>query len=273
MGLDEEKQENLLFMSDFLLRIAMIAGNATLDTKEAYLVSVKNQCDQYIYYYTNGGQIQSALHYGGSNIFHRFLSEQKIESIGARKTIRNIEYNYTEGKKAILFTNDNYPWEAISALPLDFRKRVDMSRDDIMRISIDEKQIELASELARGGYDISYNRKPERNSESERKIAKLKGFVSDISAVAGEVGVNIIDGEYYISIPTRDGKFMIYHATDLRLESEEGCIFRVIKSSRNIEPKTPPKGVEDIFNIRDEGNAEVLYDRATAEDIKKEFRI
>ena len=48
MSIDKEKEENLDYMSDFLLRIAMISGNADLDTQHGYLVSVKNDSGEYI---------------------------------------------------------------------------------------------------------------------------------------------------------------------------------------------------------------------------------
>ena len=173
MSIDKEKEENLDYMSDFLLRIAMISGNADLDTQHGYLVSVKNDSGEYISYHTTDFQIQNALHNSSRNIFHRALSTQRLEAdeyYDMHIRIGMQEYN---DNSVNLLSNDNYPWEAITALPRDLLGRTQMSRDDSMRITPDKSKEELAKKLSNGAYKVSSNSQ-QVDTQEEKKIQKLK---------------------------------------------------------------------------------------------------
>ena len=259
MSIDKEKEENLDYMSDFLLRIAMISGNADLDTQHGYLVSVKNESGEYISYHTTDFQIQNALHNNARNIFHRALSTQRLEADEYYDMhIRTGMQEYDDNSINLL-SNDNYPWEAITALPRDLLGRTQMSRDDSMRITPDKSKEELAKKLSNGAYKVSSNSQ-QVDTQEEKKIQKLKSLISSIAALSENVSVDIIDGKYYITTPAKDGTFMIYSTTDWKLEEEDRHVFGVRKSSKEL----------DIERLRSDlhGQLSILNGAATLDEIQ-----
>lgn len=67
-----EKQENIKFISDFLLRLSEIAGNARLSyDKGIYYLNVEMDNGNYINYSVSDFEIQNFLHKGMRNIFRR----------------------------------------------------------------------------------------------------------------------------------------------------------------------------------------------------------
>lgn len=260
MSIDEQKKENLNFMSDFLLRIAMISGNADLDRKRGYLLSVKNESGEYISYHTNDSLIQNAIHGGSRNIFSRALSTQKIEADNYYDMPLSIGMQEYEGNSIHLLTNDNYPWEAISALPYDLLKRTQMSRDEIMRIKPDKKNVELAEKLSNSNLQKT-------NTQEEKIIQKLKKLISVIMVLSDNVSVNIIDGKYYITTPTKDGKYMIYSTTDVKLETGDSYIFAVRKSSKELDIERLKSDLHGNLSILDGNETALIQHDATLEEI------
>lgn len=267
MSIDKEKEENLDYMSDFLLRIAMISGNADLDTQHGYLVSVKNDSGEYIYYHTTDFQIQNALHNSSRNIFHRALSTQRLEAdeyYDMHIRIGMQEYN---DNSVNLLSNDNYPWEAITALPRDLLGRTQMSRDDSMRITPDKSKEELAKKLSNGAYKVSSNSQ-QVDTQEEKKIQKLKSLISSIVALSENVSVDIIDGKYYITTPAKDGTFMIYSTTDWKLEEEDRHVFGVRKSSKELDIERLRSDLHGQSSILDGAETELIQHDATLYEIQ-----
>lgn len=267
MSIDKEKEENLDYMSDFLLRIAMISGNADLDTQHGYLVSVKNDSGEYISYHTTDFQIQNALHNSSRNIFHRALSTQRLEAdeyYDMHIRIGMQEYN---DNSVNLLSNDNYPWEAITALPRDLLGRTQMSRDDSMRITPDKSKEELAKKLSNGAYKVSSNSQ-QVDTQEEKKIQKLKSLISSIVALSENVLVDIIDGKYYITTPAKDGTFMIYSTTDWKLEEEDRHVFGVRKSSKELDIERLRSDLHGQSSILDGAETELIQHDATLYEIQ-----
>ena len=267
MSIDKEKEENLDYMSDFLLRIAKISGNADLDTQHGYLVSVKNDSGEYISYHTTDFQIQNALHNSSRNIFHRALSTQRLEAdeyYDMHIRIGMQEYN---DNSVNLLSNDNYPWEAITALPRDLLGRTQMSRDDSMRITPDKSKEELAKKLSNGAYKVSSNSQ-QVDTQEEKKIQKLKSLISSIVALSENVSVDIIDGKYYITTPAKDGTFMIYSTTDWKLEEEDRHVFGVRKSSKELDIERLRSDLHGQSSILDGAETELIQHDATLYEIQ-----
>ena len=267
MSIDKEKEENLDYMSDFLLRIAMISGNADLDTQHGYLVSVRNDSGEYISYHTTDFQIQNALHNSSRNIFHRALSTQRLEAdeyYDMHIRIGMQEYN---DNSVNLLSNDNYPWEAITALPRDLLGRTQMSRDDSMRITPDKSKEELAKKLSNGAYKVSSNSQ-QVDTQEEKKIQKLKSLISSIVALSENVSVDIIDGKYYITTPAKDGTFMIYSTTDWKLEEEDRHVFGVRKSSKELDIERLRSDLHGQSSILDGAETELIQHDATLYEIQ-----
>lgn len=267
MSIDKEKEENLDYMSDFLLRIAMISGNADLDTQHGYLVSVKNDSGEYISYHTTDFQIQNALHNSSRNIFHRALSTQRLEAdeyYDMHIRIGMQEYN---DNSVNLLSNDNYPWEAITALPRDLLGRTQMSRDDSMRITPDKSKEELAKKLSNGAYKVSSNSQ-QVDTQEEKKIQKLKSLISSIVALSENVSVDIIDEKYYITTPAKDGTFMIYSTTDWKLEEEDRHVFGVRKSSKELDIERLRSDLHGQSSILDGAETELIQHDATLYEIQ-----
>lgn len=267
MSIDKEKEENLDYMSDFLLRIAMISGNADLDTQHGYLVSVKNESGEYISYHTTDFQIQNALHNNARNIFHRALSTQRLEADEYYDMhIRTGMQEYDDNSINLL-SNDNYPWEAITALPRDLLGRTQMSRDDSMRITPDKSKEELAKKLSNGAYKVSSNSQ-QVDTQEEKKIQKLKSLISSIAALSENVSVDIIDGKYYITTPAKDGTFMIYSTTDWKLEEEDRHVFGVRKSSKELDIERLRSDLHGQLSILNGAETELLQHDATLDEIQ-----
>ena len=268
MSIDDQKKENLDFMSDFLLRVAMISGNADLDTKRGYLVSVLNESGEYISYHTTDFQIQNALHNSSRNIFHRALSTQRLEIDEYYDMHIRTGMQEHDGNSINLLSNDNYPWEAISALPRDLLGRTQMSREDSKRITPDKSSVELAEKLSNGAYKVSHGNSQQADTQEEKKIQKLKSLISSIAALSENISVDIIDGKYYITTPAKDGTFMIYSTTDWKLEEEDRHAFGVRKSSKKLDIERLRSDLHGQLSILDGTETKLIQHDATLDEIQ-----
>lgn len=241
-------KENLDFMSDFLLRIAMISGNADLDIHSGYLVSVKNKKGYYISYYTNDFQIHNALHNASRNIFHIYLSTQKLKSENKQDIDSSSIHSYT---------NDSYPFEAIKSLP---RELLATMQEPYVKTEPDKDKEELAQKLSKG-----YNSK-QIDTPWEKKIRKLKDLVSNIAEQSKSVSVDIINGIYYIITPAKDGTFLVCSTTDWKLESEDSHFLKVRRISKRLAVETLRSGLHDqSFDLDSE---ELIQHDATSDELK-----
>lgn len=266
---NEQKKENLEFMSDFLLRIAMISGNADLDTQHGYLVSVKNESGEYISYHTTNFQIQNALHKSSRNIFSRYLSKQRLEADEYSDMHLRIKMQEYNDSSIEMFSNDNYPWEAIQALPRDLLRKTQMSRDDSMRITPDESKEELAIKLSNEAYEVSHSNSQQVDTQEEKKIQKLKSLVSSIAALSENVSVDIVDGKYYITTPAKDGTFIIYSTTDSKLEGKDTYIFGVRRCYKKLDIKRLRTDLHGQSSIFHGAEIELLQHDATLSEIQR----
>lgn len=242
----EEKKENFYFISDFALRVSEIAGNAKLSYNNGrYYISVEMDNGEYTNYSAGDFQIQGLLHRGCRNIFARSTSAKMIQSYDDEKS-QEREGTYEE------HCNDNYPWEALNALPLDLKRTI---RSEEIGNPDPEKK-EKATKLSRvshlkiwGGHDEPTDEEMQEQKRKEQLIM----LISNILELSPNVAINTVDGRYFISVPTMEGQYMIYWTADWRLETEKNHIFQWIKAPRDINSKAlsenPDKEISDIGGI------------------------
>ena len=243
MSMDEEKKENLNFISDFLLRVAMISGNAnldrTLDSKPGNdindtrnLISVKNEKGYYITYGMSDGNIQRCLQKHDSNIIAKTVSTQKMNAMEFKKADFNTREGL-EGNKYKMIAGDAYPWDAVYGVKCDLFREIDGNVDMSPKTEMD-KRWSIVGTLINGACEVARGRTP-KDTPIEKKIQKLNGLISEITALSENVSINILDGKYYISAPTKDGNFIVYSTTDSKLETEDNHIFTVQKTSKELD--------------------------------------
>ena len=279
MIIEDSQKENIDFISDFLLRLSRISGNASLEVgkgqnSEHYLVNVENENGEYISYHTNAWLIQNALHRSARNIFQRALSTKKIGVDDYYNIHMSYDAKEYQGNLIKVFSNDNYPWEAIDALPLDLMRKVQMSNNEIAGLGIDESKKEIASKLSSELYDriqassekSDETNKNDRKEESQKEV--LTKLVADIAGISGNVSINMVDGRYYISTPTKDGHYMIYSTTDRQLESGDSNIFAVRKSTKELDMETLKTELNGNLSLLDGKECTLMQHDATIREIE-----
>lgn len=236
-SIKSEKQENIKFISDFLLRLSEISGNARLSyDKGIYYLNVEKDDGNYINYSASEFEIQNLLHKGMRNIFSRGTSSKMIQTYEDKRSQKN------EGIY-IQYSNDNYPWEALGALPKDLTitKENPYPNPDPER---EEKAIRLSKTYDLKGFG-GHNSLTDEEKKEQKRNEPLIMLLSNILEVSSNVSIHTIDGEYYISVPTKDGQCMIYSTTDWKLDSRDNHIFQWIKATRDICTKSISENPEE----------------------------
>lgn len=280
MELSEEKKENINFLSDFLLRLAKISGNASLEInehkvfREHYLLNIENENGENIFYHTNNSQIQSALHRSSRNIVARGLSTKKIGIDDYYRIHPSFDSKEYQGNLIRLMTTDNYPWEAIKALPFDLKRKVEMNNESLNRIEVDNDKQNLADKLGTGIYD-KMNSKKQKSDEMSVKDKRndsmdevLEKLVAEIVGISGSVSMNITDGRYFISTPTKDGHYIVVSTIDRQLESRENDTFAVRKSTKKLDIEELKTKLKGNFSLLDREEWTLLQHDATISEIK-----
>lgn len=253
---NREKQENIKFISDFLLRLSKIAGNARLSfNKGTYFLNVEKENGNYINYDITDGQIQGLLHNGWRNAFGRSTSAKMIRSREDEKSQKK-EGTYEH------YTDDNYPWEALWALPKDLTITTENPYPNP-----DPEKEEKARRLSKI-YNLKgwggHNAPTDEEKEEQRRSEPLIMLLSNILEVSPNVSIHTVDGRYYISVPTKDGHCMIYSTADWNLDSRDNHIFQWIKATRDISTKSISENPEEeMSNI----GGKLMQHDATAYEI------
>lgn len=251
-----EKQENIKFISDFLLRLSEIAGNARLSyDKGIYYLNVEMDNGNYINYSVSDFEIQNFLHKGMRNIFSRGTSDRMIQNYEDKRSQKN-EGTYKQ------FANDNYPWEALWALPKDLKITTE-NRFPNPDPEKEEKARQLSKIYNLKGWG-GHNAPTDEEKEEQRRSEPLIMLLSNIIEVSPNVSMHTVDGRYYISVPTKDGHCMIYSTADWNLDSRDNHIFQWIKATRDIITKSISEDPEEeMSNI----GGKLMQHDATAYEI------
>lgn len=251
-----EEQENIKFISDFLLRLSKIAGNARLSSDNGvYYLNVEMDNGDYINYSVSDWEIQNFLHKDMKNIFRRGTSDKMIQNSKDQTSQKN-EGTYEQ------LSNDNFPWEALWALPNDLAESTeDGFRNPDPKKEEDARQLSKIYELKGWG---GHNNPTDEEKEAQRRNEPLIMLLSNILEVSPNVSIHTVDGKYYISVPTKDGQCMIYSTSDWNLNSKDNHIFQCIKATEDISTKSISENPEkEISRI----GGELIQHDATADEI------
>lgn len=280
MELSEEKKENINFLSDFLLRLAKISGNASLEINkhrvfgEHYLLNIESENGENIFYHTNNSQIQSALHQSSRNIVARGLSTKKIEIDDYYSIRSSLDTEEYQGNLIKLMTTDNYPWEAIKALPFDLERKVEMTEENLNKIEVDKDKQNLADKLGTGIYykmgskEQKSDEVPVKDGRKDSKDEVLTKLIAEIAGISGNVSMNIMDGRYFISTLTKDGHYIVVSTTDMRLESRENATFAVRKSTEKLDIEELKTELKGNLSLLDREEWTLLQHDSTISEIK-----